>query len=94
VPTYEYECKKCGLVFDEYQSITAPPLTDCPSCKKKKSLKRLIGGGAGIIFKGTGFYETDYRSTSYKKGKDKEKEKKAPKSSGKKETKSESKKVK
>jgi len=79
MPTYEYQCTKCGVVFDEFQSITAEPLTDCPKCQKKKTLKRLIGGGAGIIFKGSGFYETDYRSSSYKKGAEKEKKSTTPK---------------
>jgi len=73
MPTYEYQCEKCGLRFDAFQSITAAPLQDCPKCKKKKVLKRLIGGGAGILFRGSGFYETDYRSASYQKGAEKEK---------------------
>jgi putative FmdB family regulatory protein len=65
MPTYEYECKKCGRTFDVFQSITARPLQKCPTCKGK--IRRLIGRGAGIIFKGSGFYQTDYRSESYKK---------------------------
>ena len=78
MPTYEYLCDACGHEFEEFQSITAKALRKCPQCKKSK-LKRLIGTGAGIIFKGNGFYETDYRSDSYKKGKDKEKgDKKKP----------------
>ena len=78
MPTYEYLCDECGHEFEEFQSITAKALRKCPQCKKLK-LKRLIGTGAGIIFKGNGFYETDYRSDSYKKGKDKEKgDKKKP----------------
>jgi len=72
MPTYEYLCDACGHEFEEFQSITAKALRKCPQCSKPK-LKRLIGTGAGIIFKGNGFYETDYRSDSYKKGKDKEK---------------------
>jgi putative FmdB family regulatory protein len=76
MPTYEYLCDACGHEFEEFQSITARPLRKCPECSKLK-LKRLIGTGAGIIFKGNGFYETDYRSESYKKGKDKEKGDKA-----------------
>ena len=59
MPTYEYECLKCGNHFDEVQSITAEPLKTCPSCGGP--VKRLIGTGAGIIFKGSGFYETDYK---------------------------------
>ena len=65
MPTYEYECQKCGLAFDKFQSITAKPLQQCPKCNGK--VKRLIGRGAGIIFKGTGFYQTDYRSDHYRK---------------------------
>jgi len=65
VPTYEYECKKCGHVFEEFQRITAEPLTKCPKCSGK--LVRLPGAGAGIIFKGSGFYATDYRSDSYRR---------------------------
>ena len=66
MPTYDYVCNGCGHRFESFQSITASPLRKCPECKKLK-LKRLIGTGAGIIFKGSGFYETDYRSDSYKK---------------------------
>ncbi len=58
MPTYEYECKKCGH-FEEFQSITAAPLTRCPKCHGK--VHRLLGTGSGIIFKGSGFYETDYK---------------------------------
>ena len=65
MPTYEYECGNCEHLFEEYQSITAKPLKKCPECKKLK-LRRLIGGGAGLLFKGSGFYITDYRSDSYK----------------------------
>jgi len=63
MPTYEYECTACGHRFEEYQSITAAPLTQCPACGG--SVKRLFGNGAGIIFKGSGFYQTDYRSKEY-----------------------------
>ena len=66
MPTYDYRCDACGHEFEEFQSMTASPLRKCPECKKLK-LKRLIGTGAGVIFKGSGFYETDYRSDSYKK---------------------------
>lgn len=66
MPTYDYECTACGHTFEKFQSITAPAVKKCPSCGKLK-VKRLIGTGAGIIFKGSGFYQTDYRSDSYKK---------------------------
>ncbi len=66
MPTYEYQCDACDHRFDELQSMKDPPLKKCPSCGKLK-LRRLFGGGAAIIFKGSGFYETDYRSESYKK---------------------------
>ena len=59
MPTYEYECKHCGHTFEKSQSIIAKPLEICPKCGKK--IKRLIGSGGGIIFKGSGFYATDYR---------------------------------
>jgi len=65
MPTYEYECKKCGR-FEIFQSIKDEKLKRCPTCKKP--VKRLMGSGAGIIFKGSGFYQTDYRSSSYKTG--------------------------
>ncbi len=73
MPTYDYECGGCGHRFEEFQSITAKPLKKCPECGKKQ-LQRLIGTGAGILFKGSGFYETDYRSESYKKAAKAEKE--------------------
>lgn len=60
MPTYDYKCRGCGHTFDELQSFSDPPLTKCPKCKKNK-LDRLFGGGGAIIFKGSGFYETDYR---------------------------------
>ena len=66
MPTYDYICEDCGYEFEQFQSIKAPPLRKCPICKKT-SLKRLIGSGSALIFKGSGFYETDYRSESYKK---------------------------
>jgi putative FmdB family regulatory protein len=66
MPTYEYRCDACGHEFEIYQQITAPVMRKCPECSKLK-LQRLIGTGAGVIFKGSGFYETDYRSDSYKK---------------------------
>ncbi len=66
MPTYDYVCQKCGHEFDQYQSIKDDPLKKCPKCKKQ-GLKRKIGGGAGLLFKGSGFYITDYRSEGYKK---------------------------
>jgi putative FmdB family regulatory protein len=65
MPTYEYECSSCGNKFEKFQSITAAPIKKCPACGKN-SAQRLIGTGAGLIFKGSGFYITDYRSESYK----------------------------
>jgi len=66
MPTYEYQCSQCGHEFEKFQSITAKPTRKCPKCGKNTA-KRLIGRGGGIIFKGTGFYQTDYRSDNYKK---------------------------
>jgi putative FmdB family regulatory protein len=66
MPTYEYKCDNCGHTFDEFQSFKDEPLKDCPQCAEPK-LRRLFGTGAAILFKGSGFYETDYRSESYKK---------------------------
>jgi len=74
MPTYEYSCAQCGKTIEVFQSIKALHLKTCPedACAKKKwgkgKVKRLLGTGAGIIFKGGGFYETDYRSESYKSG--------------------------
>ena len=67
MPTYDYECEACGYKFELFQSITEGVKKKCPKCKKLK-LRRLFGTGAAIVFKGSGFYETDYRSESYKKG--------------------------
>ena len=63
MPTYDYACESCGHEFEAFHSMNADSLTDCPECTKP-SLKRLVGQGAGIIFKGTGFYETDYKKKS------------------------------
>jgi putative FmdB family regulatory protein len=60
MPTYDYECQACGHKFEEFQSIKAEPIKVCPACKKNK-VRRIIGSGGGLIFKGTGFYCTDYR---------------------------------
>ncbi|NLI97853.1 zinc ribbon domain-containing protein [bacterium] len=59
MPTYEYRCTKCGFRFESFQSISEKPLRSCPECKG--DVERLIGSGAGVLFKGTGFYETDYK---------------------------------
>lgn len=66
MPTYDYRCKACQHEWELFQSIKANPIKKCPDCGKLKA-ERIIGAGAGIIFKGSGFYETDYRSDSYKK---------------------------
>ena len=66
MPTYDYECDACGHTFELFQSISAPVEKKCPECKKPK-LRRLFGTGAAVVFKGSGFYQTDYRSDSYKK---------------------------
>ena len=66
MPTYDYSCDACEHEFEVFESITAEPQKKCPKCKKNK-LRRLFGAGAGLVFKGSGFYQTDYRSESYKK---------------------------
>ena len=66
MPTYEYECDACGHEFEVFQPMGSEPKKACPSCKKRKA-RRLISSGGGHIFKGSGFYQTDYRSDSYKK---------------------------
>ena len=65
MPTYEYQCDACGNRFEKFQSMTAAPIKKCPRCGKNK-VRRLVSAGAGIIFKGSGFYITDYRDQSYK----------------------------
>lgn len=87
MPTYEYVCEKCNHSFEVFQSMTEPPLKTCPKehCSQKRwgkgPVKRLIGSGAGFIFKGSGFYITDYRSDSYKSSVKKESESKTGSSS-------------
>jgi putative FmdB family regulatory protein len=66
MPTYDYSCDACEHSFEVFEPITAQPQKKCPKCKKSK-LRRLFGAGAGLIFKGSGFYQTDYRSDGYKK---------------------------
>ena len=80
MPTYDYECDACGHEFELFQSISAPLKRKCPECSKLK-LRRLFGTGAAVVFKGSGFYETDYRSESYKQGAEKDKKAKEKKSS-------------
>jgi putative FmdB family regulatory protein len=66
MPTYDYSCDACEHTFEVFESITVEPQKKCPKCKKNK-LRRLFGAGAGVVFKGSGFYQTDYRSDSYHK---------------------------
>ena len=75
MPTYEYECTKCGSIMELFQSITAKPkrTLPCVTCKKSSRVRRLIGTGGGIVFKGSGFYITDYRPDSYRKAAEAEK---------------------
>jgi len=65
MPTYEYECEACGHRFERFQPMASEPVRTCPACKKRR-VRRLIGAGAGFIFRGSGFYQTDYRSAEYK----------------------------
>jgi putative FmdB family regulatory protein len=89
MPTYDYVCDSCRHQFEAFHSMKAEPLQKCPECGRKK-LRRMIGPGAAIVFKGSGFYQTDYRSESYKKGAAAEKSASTPaKSDAKSETKSE-----
>ena len=64
MPTYDYECSACGHVFEEFQSMSEKHLKKCPKCKKS-SLHRLLGAGSGVIFKGSGFYQTDYKNKDH-----------------------------
>lgn len=73
MPTYEYACEACGHQFEQFQSITAAPIRKCPACGKRK-VQRLISGGSGFLFKGNGFYITDYRSEGYKQAAKKDSE--------------------
>src|SRR6185436_9470286 len=90
MPTYDYECDACGHTFELFQSISEPVQKKCPKCGKLK-LRRLFGTGAAVVFKGSGFYQTDYRSESYKKGAEKDKPASESKSDSKSDSKSESK---
>ncbi len=72
MPTYDYECDACGHAFELFQSISDPVKKKCPECGKSK-LRRLFGTGAAVVFKGSGFYQTDYRSESYMKAAEKDK---------------------
>ena len=85
MPTYEYVCGNCQHQFEKFQSIKAKPIRKCPECGKL-SVQRLIGAGAGIIFKGSGFYQTDYRSEGYKKAVESEKKSSTDKDTTKKKT--------
>jgi putative FmdB family regulatory protein len=80
MPTYDYECDACGHEFELFQSISEPVRRKCPDCSKLK-LRRLFGTGAAVVFKGSGFYQTDYRSESYKKAAEKDKKPSSEKSS-------------
>jgi putative FmdB family regulatory protein len=88
MPTYDYQCEGCGHEFELFQSISEDPQRKCPECKKLK-LRRMFGTGAAVMFKGSGFYQTDYRSDSYKKAAAADRTSGSDKSSS--ETKSESK---
>ena len=82
MPTYDYRCEACQHEWELFQKMSDDPVKTCPVCKKRKAT-RLFGTGAAIVFKGSGFYETDYRSESYKKGEKKAKEESKPKSESK-----------
>ena len=91
MPTYDYKCTECGYNFELFQSMNDEPVKTCSKCKGK--VKRLIGTGAGLIFKGSGFYTTDYRSESYKKAEKAEKSKETTSVSAKDSSKDSSKKI-
>jgi putative FmdB family regulatory protein len=82
MPTYEYQCGKCSHQFEAFQSIKAEPLTKCEKKGCRGKVKRLISAGGGVIFKGSGFYITDYRSDNYKKGEKAESSSSGKESSG------------
>lgn len=90
MPTYDYHCDACEHEFELFQSISEPVKKKCPKCGKNK-LRRLFGTGAALLFKGSGFYQTDYRSDSYKKGASADKSSDSSSSSGASESKSEKK---
>lgn len=90
MPTYDYQCKECGHTFELFQQMSDSVKKKCPDCGKLK-LKRLIGSGAGVMFKGSGFYETDYRSKSYQKDKKVAESASSPEKSKKQDSKKESK---
>jgi putative FmdB family regulatory protein len=77
MPTYQYECSRCGNAFERFQKITDPPAKRCPKCRG--GVRRVPASGAGIIFKGSGFYQTDYRSKSYSEAASKEQKAAEPK---------------
>ncbi len=77
MPTYSYACEACGHRFDQFQPISEKPVRKCPKCGKLKT-KRLITGGGGVLFKGSGFYQTDYRSKSYNEAAKKDKPESKP----------------
>lgn len=81
MPTYDYHCDACEHEFEHFQTITSPLLTKCPKCGKKK-LRRLFGTGAALVFKGSGFYTTDYRSEKYHAAAKADKSSSEPKSEG------------
>ena len=93
MPTYDYECNSCNHTFELFQSITAKHIRKCPECGKLK-IKRLIGAGSTIIFKGSGFYQTDYRSEEYKSRKKAEKSSASPEKKGEKDNKAKNKETK
>jgi putative FmdB family regulatory protein len=87
MPNYDYKCQTCGHVFEVFQSMNDAKLENCPKEDCEGKVKRLLGTGSGLIFKGGGFYETDYRSQSYKDGAKKDGEASKPKTETKSETK-------
>jgi putative FmdB family regulatory protein len=82
MPTYEYQCRKCSHRFSEFQRIVDPPIKDCPKCRKKNCVEQIISGGSGLIFKGSGFYATDYKRKPSGSGGESGSGPDAPKNSG------------